>query len=154
MTSLTWMTQFLGSKNNSPSPFSPPHPTPSPSVFNDQVNRWSFLSLESTQSTHVPYLLGSITSIPYPGHPHGHDGQVAQHLLGDKTWLHYWPRRMASRAGYLGELRDRPQLVVVTWRTHRGSGDWKHGGDMLPLLCYIYIWYYMYIIIIWLHIYI
>jgi hypothetical protein len=60
---------------------------------------------------HPCLMMGSMSSIP------AMDGQVAQHLLGDKTWLHYWPRRMASAAGAQGELRRyRPQLVVVTWR--------------------------------------
>lgn len=54
---------------------------------------------------------------------------VAQHLLGDKTWLHYWPRRMASAAAGAGELRRyRPQLVVV----HLGIDDFNQQGAAVP----------------------
>lgn len=54
---------------------------------------------------------------------------VAQHLLGDKTWLHYWPRRMASAAAGAGEHRYyRPQLVVV----HLGIDDFNQQGAAVP----------------------
>lgn len=54
---------------------------------------------------------------------------VAQHLLGDQTWLHFWPRSMASH-GAVGDGGRSfvPQLVVV----HLGMDDFNQQGAAGP----------------------